>query len=158
MVLLGLQPRLCPSIGGVIGNLSLAGLNSIDINAVNATYAPAIPEIFLRFPTKIRSNYTSINHRCLCRTNTFQIPANLCRFVVNPHLFPIAHWMWNADGWLHLLGAWDFAGGIVVHIAAGLSALAAALIVVDAKVAFTGKTNLKRLNGKLPVFLQWHRI
>jgi len=37
--------------------------------------------------------------------------------------------MWNTDGWLHILGAVDFAGGIVVHVAAGLSALAAALIV-----------------------------
>jgi Amt family ammonium transporter len=37
--------------------------------------------------------------------------------------------MWNEGGWLYQLGAKDFAGGIVVHVAAGLSALAAALIV-----------------------------
>ncbi len=37
--------------------------------------------------------------------------------------------MWNINGWLRAIGAVDFAGGIVVHIAAGLSALAAALIV-----------------------------
>jgi Amt family ammonium transporter len=42
---------------------------------------------------------------------------------------PIAHWVWNPQGWLHNLGAIDFAGGIVVHISAGLSALAAALVV-----------------------------
>jgi Amt family ammonium transporter len=42
---------------------------------------------------------------------------------------PIAHWVWNPDGWLRGLGAIDFAGGIVVHISAGLSALAAALVV-----------------------------
>jgi Amt family ammonium transporter len=42
---------------------------------------------------------------------------------------PIAHWVWNPDGWLRSLGAIDFAGGIVVHISAGLSALAAALVI-----------------------------
>ena len=63
---------------------------------------------------------------------------------------PIAHWMWNADGWLHLLGAWDFAGGIVVHIAAGLSALAAALIVGRRKGCVYWKDQLKGLNRKTP--------
>ena len=42
---------------------------------------------------------------------------------------PIAHWVWNPDGWLRGLGSIDFAGGIVVHISAGISALAAALVV-----------------------------
>lgn len=41
---------------------------------------------------------------------------------------PLAHWVWGADGWLAQLGAIDFAGGIVVHISAGFSALVAALI------------------------------
>ena len=42
---------------------------------------------------------------------------------------PIAHWVWNPAGWLKGIGAIDFAGGIVVHVAAGISALAAALVV-----------------------------
>ena len=58
--------------------------------------------------------------------------------------------MWNADGWLHLLGAWDFAGGIVVHIAAGMSALAAALIVGRRKGCVYWKDQLKALNHKAP--------
>src|SRR5262249_52599062 len=53
---------------------------------------------------------------------------------------PLAHWVWavvpNADdptkadpaGWLGAMGALDFAGGTVVHIAAGLSGLAAILV------------------------------
>ncbi len=32
---------------------------------------------------------------------------------------PIAHWVWGAGGWLHTLGALDFAGGTVVHISRG---------------------------------------
>lgn len=41
---------------------------------------------------------------------------------------PLAHWVWGADGFLAQLGAIDFAGGMVVHISAGFSALVAALI------------------------------
>ena len=40
---------------------------------------------------------------------------------------PIAHWVWAPGGWLHELGALDFAGGTVVHISSGVSALIAAL-------------------------------
>ena len=39
---------------------------------------------------------------------------------------PLAHWVWGAGGWLQKLGALDFAGGTVVHISAGFSALVAA--------------------------------
>jgi Amt family ammonium transporter len=41
---------------------------------------------------------------------------------------PIAHWVWGAGGWLRSLGALDFAGGTVVHISSGVSALVAALV------------------------------
>ncbi|SMB95761.1 ammonium transporter [Deinococcus hopiensis] len=42
---------------------------------------------------------------------------------------PLAHWVWGADGWLFKMGALDFAGGTVIHIAAGVSALVAASLV-----------------------------
>ena len=42
---------------------------------------------------------------------------------------PVAHWVWNANGWLGGLGVLDFAGGTVVHINSGIAALAAALII-----------------------------
>lgn len=41
---------------------------------------------------------------------------------------PLAHWSWHPDGLLAKMGAWDFAGGTVVHISAGLAALAGALV------------------------------
>ena len=42
---------------------------------------------------------------------------------------PVCHWVWGMGGWLRNMGVQDFAGGTVVHITAGMSALAAALIV-----------------------------
>jgi Amt family ammonium transporter len=41
---------------------------------------------------------------------------------------PIAHWSWQADGWLAQLGAIDFAGGTVVHLSSGASALVCAIV------------------------------
>jgi Amt family ammonium transporter len=41
---------------------------------------------------------------------------------------PLAHWVWGEGGWLRSLGALDFAGGTVVHVSAGISALVAALV------------------------------
>jgi Amt family ammonium transporter len=41
----------------------------------------------------------------------------------------LAHWVWNAGGWLAQLGALDFAGGTVVHLSAGISALVAVLLI-----------------------------
>jgi Amt family ammonium transporter len=42
---------------------------------------------------------------------------------------PVAHWVWAPDGWLLKLGALDFAGGAVVHLTSGVSALVVALVV-----------------------------
>jgi len=140
-----------PSIGGVIGNLSLAALNGLDINAVNTTYAAGIPEIlFFAFQLKFAAITPALIIGACAERIRFK---SLLIFVLlwSTLIYsPIAHWMWNADGWLHLLGAWDFAGGIVVHIAAGMSALAAALIVGRRKGCVYWKDQLKALNHKAP--------
>jgi Amt family ammonium transporter len=54
---------------------------------------------------------------------------------------PIAHWVWNPSGWINQLGAIDFAGGTVVHISAGLSALAAAMVLGP-------RINREKIEGK----------
>jgi ammonium transporter, Amt family len=48
---------------------------------------------------------------------------------------PVAHWVWSEKGWLLEMGALDFAGGTVVHLAAGISALVCA-IVMGKRVGF----------------------
>src|SRR5574344_435962 len=42
---------------------------------------------------------------------------------------PIAHWVWGQGGWIKNMGGLDFAGGMVVHIASGMSALVATLMI-----------------------------
>jgi len=140
-----------PSVGGVIGNLSLAGLNGITINQVNATYASGIPEIlFFAFQLKFAAITPALIIGACAERIRFK---SLLIFVVlwSTLIYsPIAHWLWNVKGWLHVLGAWDFAGGIVVHVAAGLSALAAALIVGRRKGCVYWKDQMKALDRKEP--------
>jgi Amt family ammonium transporter len=46
---------------------------------------------------------------------------------------PLCHWVWGVGGWIGSMGALDFAGGTVVHISSGASALAAALLITKRK-------------------------
>jgi Amt family ammonium transporter len=137
-----------PSVFGIIGNLSLFGLNNISINTVSP-YAPQIPELlFFAFQLKFAAITPALIIGACAERIRFK---SLLIFVVLWSTFiysPIAHWVWNANGWLHVLGAVDFAGGIVVHIAAGLSALAAALIVGRRKGYVYWKDQLKALDQK----------
>ncbi len=137
-----------PSVGGVIGNLSLAGLMNVGVNTVSA-YAPKIPELlFFAFQLKFAAITPALIIGACAERIRFR---SLLIFVVVWSTFiysPIAHWMWNANGWLRMLGAVDFAGGIVVHIAAGLSALAAALIVGRRSGCVYWKDHLKAIEGK----------
>jgi Amt family ammonium transporter len=137
-----------PSIDGIIGNLSLVGLNGITINTVSPN-APAIPAIlFFAFQLKFAAITPALIIGACAERIRFK---SLLIFVVLWSTFiysPIACWMWNPNGWLHVLGAVDFAGGIVVHTTAGLSALAAALVVGRRKGYVYWKDQLKALDQK----------
>ena len=119
-----------PSINGIIGDLSLVGLNNIGIHSVNQALAPAIPELlFFAFQLKFAAITPALIIGACAERIKFR---SLLIFIVlwSTLIYaPIAHWVWNPDGWLRSLGAIDFAGGIVVHVSAGLSALAAALVI-----------------------------
>ena len=65
---------------------------------------------------------------------------------------PLAHWVWAADGWLFKLGVLDFAGGTVVHIAAGVSALVLALL-LGPRRELRGRAAAVLLPNNLPLTL-----
>jgi Amt family ammonium transporter len=118
-----------PSVNGFIGNLSLAGLSNTGVNTTSS-YAPEIPELlFFAFQLKFAAITPALIVGAFAERIRFR---SLLIFIVlwSTIIYsPIAHWVWNTDGWLRSLGAIDFAGGTVVHISAGLSALAAALVI-----------------------------
>ena len=117
-----------PDVGGFIGGLDWIGLKGVGFNP--SSYAPTIPhEAFMVFqmmfaiitPALIIGAFVD-----RMKFSTFLVFTVVWATVVYD---PIAHWVWGDQGWLRSLGTLDFAGGIVVHISAGVSALAAALVI-----------------------------
>ena len=138
-----------PSVGGVIGDFSLVGLNNIGIHTYNSLLAPQVPELlFFAFQLKFAAITPALIIGACAERIKFR---SLLIFIVlwSTLIYaPIAHWVWNPDGWLRGLGAIDFAGGIVVHISAGLSALAAALVLGKRRGCVFWKDQLKALDKK----------
>jgi Amt family ammonium transporter len=135
------------SIGGFIGDLSLVGLNNIGIYTISP-YATQIPELlFFAFQLKFAAITPALIIGACAERIRFR---SLLIFTVLWSTFiysPVAHWVWNASGWLHFLGAVDFAGGIVVHVTAGFSALAAALVIGRRKTCKIGNKDTLNENG-----------
>ena len=151
------------SFSGFIGfSPGLLGLWNLDITAVNSALAPAIPELlFFAFQLKFAAITPALIIGACAERIRFK---SLLIFMVlwsTLIYMPIAHWVWNPDGWLKGIGAIDFAGGIVVHVAAGISALAAALVVgrrkdsscpVSQGSSIPWKSHMAKLDAPPPMF------
>jgi ammonium transporter, Amt family len=127
-VLYGYSLAFGPDHGGIIGGLDWIGLNGVGLDP-NPDYAPTIPHqaymLFQMFFAVITPALITGAFAERKRFKAFVIFSLLWATLVYD---PIAHWVWGTGGWLHTLGALDFAGGTVVHISSGVSALVAALV------------------------------
>jgi ammonium transporter, Amt family len=139
------------SFHGIIGfDPSLIALGGVDIHNVSTALAPTIPTLlYFAFQLKFAAITPALIIGACAERIRFR---SLLIFIVLWSTFiyvPIAHWVWNPNGWLRSLGAIDFAGGIVVHVSAGLSALAAALVVGRRKgCSVPWKDHLKAIEKK----------
>jgi ammonium transporter, Amt family len=127
-VLFGYSLSFGPDIGGLIGGLDWVGLNGVGAEP-NADYAATIPhQAFMIY----QMMFAIITPALI--TGAFAERAKFSTFIVFILLWatliynPLAHWVWGVKGWLREMGALDFAGGTVVHISSGISALVAALM------------------------------
>jgi len=127
-VLFGYSLAFGPDFHGIIGNLSWAGLKGVG-PLPNADYAATIPHsVFMIFQMMFAVITPALIIGAYAERVKF--PAFLL-FTVLWATFvydPLAHWVWGTGGWLKSLGALDFAGGIVVHVSSGISALVMALM------------------------------
>ncbi len=125
-VLIGYTLAFGPSWHGVIGGLDFAALDGIGIDSMHGT----VPHLAF------------VAYQCMFAVITpalisgaFAERMKFSAFVVFTLAWttlvydPIAHWTWGDGGWLKSLGAIDFAGGTVVHLSSGASALVCALLV-----------------------------
>jgi ammonium transporter, Amt family len=127
-VLWGYTLAFGPSQGGLIGGLDWAGLSGVGPEP-NPDYAPGVPHLaYMAF----QMMFAVITPALI--TGAFAERKRFKAFVVFTLLWatfvyaPVAHWVWAVDGWLRDYGALDFAGGTVVHITSGVSALVAAMV------------------------------
>jgi len=118
-----------PSVDGIIGNLSKALLFNVGA-APNPAYSVNIPELlYFAFQLKFAAITPALIIGAFAGRVRFK---SLLIFIVlwtTLVYVPIAMWIWNPGGWLHMLGVVDFAGGLVVHTSAGVSAVAAAVVI-----------------------------
>ncbi len=118
-----------PNVDGVIGNLSNVGLNGVGA-APNPFYASTIPALlYFAFQLKFAAITPALIIGAFAERIRFK--ALLIYVVLWTTLIyaPVAHWVWGDGGWLRDLGVLDFAGGLVVHTTAGVSAITAALVI-----------------------------
>jgi len=129
-VLWGYSLAFSPDSGaGLIGGLGWVALKGVGFDP-NPDYAATVPhQAFMAF----QMMFAVITPALI--TGSFAERVSFKAYVLFSLLWatlvydPIAHWVWGTGGWLHTLGALDFAGGTVVHISSGVSALVAAILI-----------------------------
>jgi Amt family ammonium transporter len=115
-------------LGSVVGGLQWIGLTGVDL-APNPDYAGTIPhQLFMVYQLMFAVITPALISGAIVERMRFRSYAVFILLWSTLSYDLIAHWVWGVGGWLRALGALDFAGGTVVHINAGVSALVATLV------------------------------
>lgn len=113
--------------GGAVGGATWFGLGGIGLGV--GPYSTTVPHLaFALFQAMFAAITVALISGALVERIRFHVYLIFAAAWTTLVYDPLAHWIWSADGWLHRLGALDFAGGTVVHISAGTAALVAAMI------------------------------
>lgn len=128
-VLFGYTLAFGKSVGGLIGGFEYLGFNGVGAEP-NADYAATIPHMAF---AAYQMMFAVITPALI--TGAFVERVRFKSVIIFTLLWatfvydPVAHWVWAVGGVLRGLGALDFAGGTVVHVTAGMAALAFALAI-----------------------------
>ena len=128
-VLYGYSLSFGPDLHHLIGNLDWAMLKHVTTEPY-AFYSATIPhQLFMLFQMMFAIITPALITGAFAER--FKFKTYLVFLVIWFTLVycPLAHWVWGQGGWIREMGGLDFAGGMVVHIASGMSALAAILII-----------------------------
>ena len=126
--LFGYSLSFGPDKGSIIGGLEWIGLRGVGAQP-NADYASTIPhQVFMMFQMMFAVITPALIIGAFAERMKFSAFCVFSLLWATIVYDPVAHWVWGVGGFLRESGALDFAGGTVVHINAGMTALAAALI------------------------------
>jgi len=116
-----------PDKGGLIGGLDFLGLSGV-LGSITGADAAAIPtSVFAMYQGMFAIITVGLITGAIAERMKFKAYVIFAALWAVLVYSPLAHWVWGG-GWLMKLGALDFAGGTVVHIASAAAALAAALV------------------------------
>lgn len=128
-ILYGYSLAFGPDIGHVIGSLQWAGLRGVGLDPFPG-YAATVPhQAFMVFQMMFAVITPALIAGAFAERFKFKTYLVFLILWATFVYDPLAHWVWGIGGWIRELGGLDFAGGLVVHISAGVAALAAALAV-----------------------------
>ncbi len=128
-VLYGYSLSFGTDIGGFIGGLDFIGLRQVG-QEPSSIYATTVPHLaFMMFQAMFAIITVALITGAVVERIKFSALLVFSALWMTFVYSPVAHWVWGDGGWLFNLGALDFAGGTVVHITAGASALAIAMLV-----------------------------
>jgi len=114
--------------GGFIGGLNFIGLKNVGQDP-SSVYATTVPQLaFMAFQAMFAIITVALISGAVVERIKFSGLILFSALWMTLVYSPVAHWVWGSGGWLAKLGVLDFAGGSVVHINAGVSALALALL------------------------------
>ncbi len=117
-----------PDKGGVIGGLDWLGLMGVG-QEPSSVYAKTVPHLaFMMFQATFAIITVALITGAVVERIKFGALLIFSALWLTLVYCPVAHWVWGSGGWLGKLGALDFAGGTVVHVNAGISALALTLV------------------------------
>ena len=123
-VLYGYSLSFGPDKVGIIGGLDFVGLSHVG-QMPSATYASTVPHLaFMIFQAMFAIITVALITGAVVERMKFSALMLFAALWVTFVYSPVAHWVWGNGGWLAQLGVLDFAGGLVVHTTAGVSALA----------------------------------
>jgi len=112
-----------------LGDFSFVFLKGVDLSEKGAIVALTIPHaLYMAFQATFCIITAALISGAIVERMNFKayvLFISLWSIVVYA---PLAHWVWGG-GWLADMGAWDFAGGTVVHVNAGIAAFVAAIVV-----------------------------
>jgi Amt family ammonium transporter len=134
-VVVGFSLAFGDSVHGLIGNPATYFMFTRVGAATHPDLAPTIPlVVFAVFQLKFAIITPALITGSFAERVRFtSYLLFLCLFSIFIYC-PLAHWTWHPEGFLHKLGVLDFAGGTVVHMSAGLAALAGALVLGRRKI------------------------
>ncbi len=114
---------------GILGSMNWAFVRNVGMGGYDA-YCPTIPHrLFMIYQCMFAVITPALISGAFAERMKFKTYLVFIFLWVTVVYCPVAHWVWSENGWLKKIGSLDFAGGTVVHMTSGFTALVVAIMI-----------------------------